>query len=265
MGVSPWKTPLRLFEEKTGAAPAVTPSNWAQQMGIDTEPEARARYELGADCDMPAALVEDSEIPYLRASLDGFNKEKSRVLEIKCPGEKDHAIALEGKIPEKYKWQLVHQLMVTKAREAHYFSYREKKGVIVVMTRDPKLEAELRRAEIGFWALVKSNTPPALHDRDFVEMKHADAPILAASLECYAKLKAESERIATEMESLKAAAISEVERLGHHRVRYENLQIARMTRKGAVDYAKVPALKGVDLEAFRKKGSTYFEIRERKA
>jgi len=37
-------------------------------------------------------------------------------------------------------------------------------------------------------------------------------------------------------------------------------KLTRVERKGAVDYAKIPALKGMDLEPFRKAGSEFWKL-----
>lgn len=42
------------------------------------------------------------------------------------------------------------------------------------------------------------------------------------------------------------------------------VNIERITRKGAIDYLKIPELQGVDLEPYRKQASTFLQIREEK-
>lgn len=165
MNASPWQTRFGLWLDKTGRAkePEV---NYAMQRGINLEPEARAHYELLCDVDMPPVLAELKEWPIARASLDGWNKDSRRFLEIKCPGKDSHAKALAGEIPENYKWQMCHQAMVTDALGADYFSYKDKKGVIVKFTRDKDAEAILLAEEKKFWALVESDTPPEFSAAD---------------------------------------------------------------------------------------------------
>lgn len=254
MKASPWMTPIQLWEEKRGQGkPRET--NWAQQRGIDTEAEARANYELKADVDMEPALAVHWAQPYLRASLDGYNAEVSRVLEIKCPGKDDHQTAVSGQIPTKYVWQLVHQLMVTGAEEAHYFSYHNKHGVIVPFRRNQKLERELFDAERAFWDLVQSGTPPELTDRDYEELTDPDHVSLFSD---FRSAKKELEMCEARVESLKKNII---EIAGGRRLRCEGVTVAKVFRKGNVDYSKIEALKGLDLEPFRKKGSEYVEVR----
>src|SRR3990167_8630858 len=122
MKVSPWKTPFQLWEEKTNRTKDKEAS-WAMERGTELEPKARANYEILRDLDMPPTLAVHNKYPFLRASLDGFNKDKKKILEIKCPGQKDHEQAVSGLIPEKYIYQIVHQLLVTDAESVDYFSF----------------------------------------------------------------------------------------------------------------------------------------------
>jgi putative phage-type endonuclease len=261
MGESPWKTPYDVWEDKTGRAKPRA-ANYAQQRGIDREPEARAKYELESDIDMPPMLVESAAYPFLRASLDGFNADARRVLEIKCPGREDHAEALAGRVPKKYQWQLVHQLMVTEAEEAHYWSYYEKKGVLVVFKRDLEREAILKKASIDFWAdFVLTDTPPPLSDRDYRDVTEKESSIFVSALRQYRHYKAEADRIALVLEGLKEAAEAQAKLLGHTRLRADGITFVQCSRKGNVDYAKIPELRGVDLEKYRKKPSVYWQVK----
>lgn len=177
MGLSPWKTPLELWKEKTGRTPLDSVPNFVQQHGIDMEPRARAAYELLQDMDLPAQFVRHPEYPFLVASLDGWNAEHRRILEIKCPlFSGDHEVAKAGRVPEKYEVQVRHQLMVTEAETADYFSYFKPKPEIredyalVRIQRDMELEIKLFDAALWFWRLIETDTPPPLTARDFKEL-----------------------------------------------------------------------------------------------
>lgn len=263
-GVSPYRTPLMVYEEKVSGGEQ-KPANWAQQQGIDKEPEARARYELLHGDDMPAKLFEHSEHRFLRASLDGWNAGLRRVLEIKVPGREDHEMAKAGKVPGKYLWQVVHQMMVADALDAHYLSYYKKDAVVVRVERNAQLEAELLRVEIPFWKdHVLARVPPALSDRDFKLIRGKSASVLSGSLRKYLRLKSKMETLDAELEAARKAALAEVSALGHPRIRCAGARLMQVTRKGNVDYSKIEALKGLDLEPYRKSPTTYWDIRPEK-
>ncbi len=166
IGVSPWKTPYQLWEEKKGIR-SYPISNWATLRGQDLEAVARADYELIQDIDCPPALVEHDTYPFIRASLDGFNEQKSIVLEIKCPGIKDHTLAVEGKIPEKYYWQVQHQLLASGAAEGHYYSFDGKKGILLIVYPSDEAFEKIFNCCLEFWDRVQTNRPPSMVSKDF--------------------------------------------------------------------------------------------------
>src|SRR6185437_6159726 len=101
------------------------------------------------------------EYAYLFASLDGWCLEGKRIVEIKCPQEpKDHRIALEGRVPDKYWPQVQHALFVSGAEQLDYVSYRQQQGVIIPVLPDPPFMKQLREAEETFWDWVCSDTFP---------------------------------------------------------------------------------------------------------
>lgn len=163
MGASPWCDPQKLWELKTGRR-APDPQTFPMRRGRNLEPVARELYEQMSGIEMPADTATHSQYDFLRASLDGINKNSGIVLEIKCPGKKDHAVALQGNIPEKYIWQLVHILMVTDLDTIDYFSYHPdapKKGVIISFDRDRHLERMLLPKEMQFWENVVKDVSPS--------------------------------------------------------------------------------------------------------
>lgn len=177
LGISPWKTPLELWKDKTGRTPLESAPNFPQQHGITLEPMARAAYELLNDLDMPPQVFRHPVHEFMIASLDGWNEKFKRTLEIKCPlGAADHLVAKEGKIPEKYEWQVRHQLFVTDAELADYFSYFQPKPelvpdyCLVQMGRDHDKEKWMLSQAEAFWRLVQTDVPPPLSSRDYLEV-----------------------------------------------------------------------------------------------
>lgn len=162
MGVSPYSKLLKLWEQKVGISKGFE-GNWATMRGNKMEPTARADYELRYDIEAAPMLVVHSQYDFMRASLDGYNRELGIVLEIKCPGKKDHSSAQMGEVPKHYYPQLQHQLMVTGAREAHYYSFKDGKGILIKVAPDLTYIKELARREIKFWyENVLTKLPPSL-------------------------------------------------------------------------------------------------------
>ncbi len=260
MGVSPWKTPYQLWEEKTKRV-VRDDSNWATQEGNRKEPIARAWYELDTGIEMQPDVGEHAEYPWLRTSFDGINLELKGALEIKCPGKDDHATAVAGKVPDKYYPQVQHQILVGGLDWIDYLSFQDGQNakVIRVVPDLEYLKKYFVEAEAFWFGCVKADEPPPFSEKDFhkipAKAKKAVENFLAK------KLAAEQADL-----DLRAARESVLHFLGDTpRAKGYGLTVSTVHRKGSVDYAKVPQLLGVDLEPFRKKGSTVIELRPVKA
>lgn len=175
MGVSPWKTRLKLWQEKTSQAVIESDNTWATERGNALEPMARADYELRYGLDMPVVLAVHEDYSYLRASLDGYNAETKTVLEIKCPGADDHESAKAGIVPKKYYPQLQHQLLVTGADRVHYYSFDGIKGEMVEVLPNHDYISVLLDELIAFWHLVETKTPPEKMRDDFKPLRFKGA------------------------------------------------------------------------------------------
>lgn len=255
MGESPWLTPYQLWERKLGLAPEQE-DDLAMQRGRELEPIARSHYELLHNIEMPPTCVESAEFPFMRASLDGYNQELGIVLEIKCPGAEDHAAAASGGIPKKYFWQLQHQLMVTGAKCAHYYSFNGTAGHLVSIGPNDAAIADLIVNEIKFWACIQSKTPPPLADRDY---KNVMSKELSSLLDQYQVIKNRIKVFEEDVALLRTQILAHCE--DHPRIRCGDYKIQRLERKGAVDYNRIPELKEMDLDQYRKKPVVYYDIR----
>lgn len=153
MGLSPWQTDGELFLLKTGRK-AERPANDAMQRGKRLEPVARLAYVNRTGVDVAPVCVQSREHPWMRASLDGLSADGRHVVEIKCPGEKDHRLAASGSVPEKYYPQLQHILAVTGLGEIYYWSFRFDHAALLKVDRDEAFIAGMVEKEVAFWARV---------------------------------------------------------------------------------------------------------------
>src|SRR5438034_10240332 len=112
MGVSPYRTRYMLWAEKRGLIPHAPP-NPAMARGTALEPVARAAYEREVGGLMFPCQMTHPEYPWMRANLDGLSPDATTFLEVKCPGQVDHALALKGEVPLHYMPQLQHYFAVT--------------------------------------------------------------------------------------------------------------------------------------------------------
>lgn len=167
MGVSPWRTPYQLWEEKALGIDSDFDSS-SMKRGRDLEEAARQEFEKRMNTLVAPERVIHPAKSWLRASLDGIDLNKKIMVEIKCPGKEDHAKALSKKVPEKYIPQCQHQMAVTDLDGMYYFSFDGKEGVIVEVPRDQKYIDEMLVKESEFWDKVQKKIAPELTERDFV-------------------------------------------------------------------------------------------------
>lgn len=251
MGVSPYRTRFQLWDEKVNGTKS--DGNWATKRGHDLEPRARAQYELEMNQDMPPAFLEHPVHPFIRASLDGYGN--NTVLEIKCPGAEDHALAVAGKVPEKYYPQLQHQLLVSSSAVAHYYSFDGERGALVQVLPDAEYIKKLLKELQSFWNLVQTKIPPELEERDYKTVQDKDVKALVMQ---WLAARQASVAAATLEEELKDKITAQ---LGSHpRWRHAGVRIQHQTRRGNVDYKKIPELSGVDLEKYRGRPVSFWQL-----
>lgn len=161
-GMSKWSSVVDLWKAKTGKETKEFVMNDAIQHGIDTEPEARQRFTAATNIEViPKCYISGSH-EFVRASLDGVNNKGDIIVEIKCPSKLAiHMKTVRGSIPEYYYPQLQHQLFVTGATTACFWSYVQSMGGFMVAF-PPNLAyiEELIARETKLWDCVINDTEP---------------------------------------------------------------------------------------------------------
>jgi len=246
MGESNFKTPRMLWSIKTGRAPEGGDSP-ATRRGRALEQCARRAYETRMQMQMePACLVHD-QLDWMRASLDGFSFDGSIVLEIKCPlSGRDQAALQEGRVPAYYYAQIQHQLEVSRAQEAHYWSFDGATGILVRARPDREYIAWLIEAEAAFWQRVVDNRWSESTE-DELDLD-ADPAWRSAALQ-YREARIRLDQATIEEQQARKL----LEQMATARRTYgSGVEVLRSFRKGSVEYSSVPELRGVDLEPYRK-------------
>lgn len=131
-------------------------SNSAMAWGTETEPLARAAYEVktGLTVDQ-VGFVDHPTIAMTGASPDGLVGE-SGMIEIKCPNTATHIeTLLSEKVPTKYLTQMTWQMCCTGRHWTDFVSYdpRLPENLQLFIKRveyDPKYAAELEQEVIRF-------------------------------------------------------------------------------------------------------------------
>lgn len=253
MGVSPWCSPLQLWERKLGIA-SDQPESYAMNRGKALEEEARHAFQTLTKISVIPQVVEHNSIPWMIASLDGLSFCNKYAVEIKVPGREDHELALKGVVPPKYVPQLQDQLEVTGLDMIYYYSYDGKNNACLEVKRDQpyinKMMVELKK----FHKCMVTCTPPELSERDYnirnddewkffvdrwIEDKH--------NLACW-----EAREMQSRKELIEASSSRNSKGFG--------VKVQKIMRAGSVNYSDIDILKGVDLDQYRKPASESWRI-----
>lgn len=183
LGLSPWKTNVELWEEKTGRREEkdISADSYVQY-GVAAEPVIRAQFAL--DYPQYEVLHEEnvsiasSDHPQLRASLDGklIERETGRVgvLEIKAAMINSRADRdkWNDAVPQHYFLQVLHNMAVIvadfailKARLVSNWNndlWVAERSYLFERDEHKTDISYLVEKELAFWALVESDTRPDL-------------------------------------------------------------------------------------------------------
>lgn len=292
MGVSPWGTKLKLYEQKIAeTVEEDTDNQYVKELGNEAEPKIRSLFELVEGESFSPALLVMEDFDFLRASLDGRSTDAKRNLEIKLSGKddwsrtKDETLPVRDRVPEKYWPQLQHGLMVSKADSVFYVAYlysafkenRKKLSLenlaYVEVKPDEKYIATMLQEEIKFWDCVQNRKPPMADNKDFVPLTG-----LSEASQRWKDLKEnlsliddeynkKTKGIIEEIMSIEKMIIDEAKKKGFSRYLCAGLKVVQSTRQGSISYTKIPEVKKLIsgfaeeyLNKYRGKGSVSWKI-----
>lgn len=258
MGVSPYSTPLELWQIKVGQ---VRPGkqNYAMRRGTEMEPIARKWFNERMLLKFEPQLMKHPDVPAFTASLDGWEPKTKQAVEIKFSGEKDHSTAKSGKVPEHYLVQVHWQYIVSGAKNIYYLSYREKDPVILEVPKPTEEEqTRLIQAAAKFLELVKSRVPPPLTDDDTLVFNEKEAMELSNEYQIKIRLM---DNLKKELESIRSRIVEKAKTLNHGLIDFGGCMVYKSTRKGKIDYDKIPLPEGFDLETLREPETEVFTVK----
>ncbi len=246
MGETPFKTPRTLWSIKTGRMQE-DPAGPAARRGRELERHARRAYERKTSIQMEPLCLVHEQLEWMRASLDGLSFDGTTLVEIKCPlSLRDRLSAEQSRVPFQYHAQLQHQLEVSRAERAHYWSFHGGDGILIEIHPDREYAKRLIEAEAEFWQRVRDDRWPEVAGE---ELDLSANPNWRHTALRYREVRVRMERAASEEHQLRAA----LARMASARRTYGcGVEVVRSSRRGAVDYSAVPELRGVDLEPYRK-------------
>lgn len=249
MGMYPSFKPIDLWREKKNHTPPREKSRWMAR-GNELEPLARFEFEMIMGLSFNPAVALSIEYDWMMASLDGLSNDHDMAVEIKCPGSIDHQCALDGEVPEKYVYQLQHQMFVLGFDKLYYFSFDGKSGKVLEVYANKALQSKMIEKEFEFYTHLINDTEP--HDLKIINTEDWNR-VSAEWLDIRNQIEALEKKEQNYRETLITMANQES-------AQGSGIRLRKTTRQGNVDYSKVPQLKGVDLDQYRKPETTSFRI-----
>lgn len=166
LGLSPWRTPYELWEEKTSPPGAVIAPevNEAMIWGTALEAAVMGEYKRRAGRDViEVGLMRHPAHAWMIGSPDGLGADDGRIIEIKTT-RSGQGWGEQGtdEIPLHYLTQVHHYLIVSGAPIADVaVLIAGSEFRIYHVEPDAALHADLVEQEAEFWRLVEAHTPPA--------------------------------------------------------------------------------------------------------
>lgn len=249
LGRSPYKTPWRLWAEKTGLVlPEDLSNNPHVQRGIALEPKAREAFERRHDELLLPICAEADHAPLLRASFDGINSAGEPV-ELKCPSPSVFAQVRdsgEGSAPYALYWaQVQHQILVADSRRGWLAFYCDGELIDFPIPRDDAFLQELEVAARTFWQQVQTRTEPAKDpERDcFVPQGETQYRWTALARQ-YREAHGRAATLESQLKAFKADMRAVEEQLlalmdGYAQGDYAGIRLSRYWVNGAVDYRQL--------------------------
>lgn len=255
MGLSPYSTPFELWQVKVGLVNEKT-VNRAMQQGIDNEDVARRYFEKEQGMKYEPCVVVSDEYNWLGASLDGLSEDGESLVEIKCNGEKNHAIALEGKVPPDHFCQMQTQFLVTNLVHGYYYSWdvKSKTGVKIKVNFDATYCNNMFSKLKDFHRRIDTLEPPPLTDSDYKLMESDGWNALSdeyIALDREIKARQEAKEIIRKQLITMAGNVS---------CKGNGIKLQKLEVMGRICYEEIPEIKNIDLEKHRAPPSTQWRI-----
>ncbi len=249
MGRSPYKTPWRLWAEKTGfVLPEDLSNNPNVLRGIRLEPQARRAFENAHNDFLLPLCAEADHNAIFRASFDGIN-DAAEPVELKCPCqsvfEDVQAHREQSEAYQLYWVQVQHQILVANSTRGWLVFYFEDQLIEFEIQRDALFLTELQETALQFWELVQTKKEPSkCPEQDcFVPKDEAQYRWTSLSRQ-YCSAHAEVVRLENHIKSLKEemrdAQSKLVAMMGNYaHADYAGVKLSRYMMAGTVDYKQL--------------------------
>jgi len=267
MRLSPYKTRATLLREKRSGESQVLDDYTKAIFERGHQVEAQVREKLGAE--WVPCVVEHPTLKAFFASLDGFNGEA--ILEVKTTHSMDRIDQINrDEIPDDWRYQIAWQQMCSgRNAEGNYYpvhlvvvDVREPNAPVVYSFQDAlktedfeKMCEHMENEAMAFLDELRKEGQSQEVATIVEEERHVQAIISAKRLEKAAKKQLED--LKREIDRNCEALLSKYDA---RVIKADGFKLERVTRKGSIDYDRIPELQKVNLEVYRKPESSYIKL-----
>lgn len=264
MGTSRYGNIVSCYNDKINPFVDEGENSYQAEKGIQAEGKVRSLFELQMGESFEPKLFVMSDKPWLRVSLDGLSSDGKRAAELKFCARAVWEEARLGKVAAEYWPQVQHALMVSSAECVYFVCHPWNKrcevsiSEIVCVTVTPDwdyINNKLFPAELKFWNSVIEKRPPSKSEPVPQKVDGAEEKV-----KLWKELKQQLDAGYEQLDALRKEIVTIAENTGNKEFVVAGVRVLQKSRKGNVDYSKIPQLQGVDLEPFRKPGSTFWEF-----
>lgn len=275
MGLSPYKTPWRLWAEKTGRFATEDLSNNPHvRRGVENEDIARQHAETQLGDILLPLCAESTMHPIIRCSFDGLTSLNIPV-ELKCPSQKGFdEVKSKGDQADqviKYRAQLMAQMLVAESDYAFmgFLSPDCQEFLMVRVERDQEMIDKMVVAGEKFHQCIVTDTPPAFdEERDlFSPSTDDDRQVWLSTAEEIRLLDVQLKNFEKAVKDLKARRGAAQESLQNlmgefWKADFGGVSLTRFEKEGVVDYPRLirENLPDIDVEVYRKTPSVQWRL-----
>ena len=259
MEVSEYKSPRMVWLDKMGDSPLDDPTP-AMERGRNLEPFARSHFnETNGMNFVPVVGISSTE-KWQMASFDGVYDNAN--LEIKCPSMSRMDRYRSGEIHQQYLYQVYHQMMVLKecTRACLFFFHPDCAPIEIWVYKDQAFlnhSVMILKEEHDFYHnYVLQFREPFPKKMDVKVREDSEWECRTKS---WKKAKEDLERAKIEEEICKQRVFEISD--ARYTCKGNGVSVSKVIRQGTVDYTKIPELKDMDLEIFRKPKTEYWNVR----
>jgi putative phage-type endonuclease len=169
MGLSPWGSPLQVWESKIGRYSLPDTEKMAWGRLLEREIVAEAVRRLGGTLLPVPSTIRHRAYPYFMASLDAMIDVNGEPCVLECKTTSEHAAAEweRNGPPDHYLAQVQWYLMVSGLATGYIATlFGGQRMLIWEVSEDREWQQKAICAGVEFWKLVSSRTPPPATEND---------------------------------------------------------------------------------------------------